>query len=86
MNYHPPNWTPWQQPSHSNEIERRLTRAEDTLEHHSDLHEDHEETHSEFRNQLAIHEKAILGICGLLLIVLQDKLPAVADILKGLMK
>ena len=35
--------------------------------------------------RLSLHEKAILGICGVLQVVLQDKYPKLAAIIRGLM-
>ena len=64
--------------SHSNEVEHRLTRQEWELEHHQERLEEH-------AKKLSLHEKAILGILGLLQIVLQDKYPAIAAIIKGLL-
>lgn len=64
--------------SHSNEVEHRLTRQEWETEHHSETLEAH-------AKKLSLHEKAILGILGLLQIVLQDKYPALAALIKGLL-
>ena len=67
-----------QTPSHSNEVEHRLTRREWEAE-------DHEDRLTEVEKKLSLHEKAILGILGLMQIVLQDKYPALAAIIKGLL-
>lgn len=63
--------------SHSLEVERRLTMAE------VEQKQQDEELQA-LRKKLALHEKAILGILGLLQVVFQDKFPAVAALLKSL--
>ena len=63
--------------SHSNETERRLTIGEVELRQM-------DENIQALRKKLALHEKAILGILGLLQVVYQDKFPAVAALLKSL--
>lgn len=66
--------------SHSIETEHRLTKLEVRQESHDQI-EDRLEAISK---RMALHEKAILGILGLLQVVLQDKYPALAAIIKSL--
>ncbi len=66
--------------SHSIETEHRLTKLEVRQETHAEI-EDRLEAISK---RMALHEKAILGILGLLQVVLQDKYPALAAIIKSL--
>lgn len=64
-------------PSHSNELENRLTKAEirgETQEKRLDATE----------RRLSLQEKAILAIAAVLQIILQDKYPALANIIKSL--
>ena len=70
--------------SHSLEVERRMTIGEMELKSVRDEQEDQSEQIEALRKKLALHEKAILGILGLLQIVFQDKYPAVAALLKSL--
>lgn len=71
----------------STEVER-LTKAEAGIERlweiHDELREDHEQVRDSHADKLSLHEKAILGICGVIYILAQDKFPALAAILKGL--
>ena len=69
-------------PSHSLEVENRLTVRE--VEHRY-LIEAHKEQIEAIRKKLALHEKAILGILGLLEVAFQDKYPALAALIKSLM-
>lgn len=88
MSYPQQSWPPWQQPSpqHSPiDLEHRLTSLEAIAEHHGDLHEGHESSDRALEKRISLHEKAILGILGLLNIVLQDKYPALAKIIRGFM-
>lgn len=66
--------------SRSIETEHRLTKLEVRQESHDQI-EDRLEAISK---RMALHEKAILGILGLLQVVLQDKYPALAAIIKSL--
>lgn len=69
-------WTPT--PEHSaKELENRLT----TLEVNS---EDYGEEIEKHREQLTLHERAILGILGVLYVLAQDKLPLLAKFIRGL--
>lgn len=66
--------------SHSIETEHRLTKLEVRQESHDQI----EERLEAISKRMALHEKAILGILGLLQVVLQDKYPALAAIIKSL--
>lgn len=74
-------------PSHSLELERRITTAEAGVERlqeiHDELREDHERISQSHGDKLSLHEKAILAIAGILYIMAQDKFPALAAIIKG---
>ncbi|WP_296201740.1 hypothetical protein [uncultured Hyphomicrobium sp.] len=80
MTSNPPSRPTWAHTEHSTkELENRLT----TLEVNS---EDHGETIDHHSERLTLHERAILAILGTLYILLQDKFPAIADLLRGLVK
>lgn len=86
MSYPPGSWPPWLQPSslHSPiDIEHRLTSLEAIAEHHGDLHEERESSHKTLEKRIALHEKAILVILGALNVLLQDKYPALAGMIRG---
>lgn len=57
--------------SHSNEIEHRLTVIEIEQTRHG--------------QKLSLHEKAILGIASSLYILAQDRFPAIAAVIRGLL-
>lgn len=83
----PTRWTgsPESYQSHSAiELEHRLTTREISHEALQESHDELTEAVDVLRKKLALHEKAILGILGLLQIVFQDKYPAVAALLKSL--
>jgi hypothetical protein len=65
-------------PSHSVEIERRITIQEVHTEAHGDRL-------AAVEKRMSLHEKAILAIAAVLQVVLQDKYPALAALLKGLL-
>lgn len=76
----PPHWRDWHNTSEehsSKELEHRLTR----LEVSSDDTAQQVDSHAD---RLNLHERAILGILGALYILLQDKFPKVAALLKEL--
>lgn len=76
--------SPMTSQSRSLEVERRMTIGEmERLQFKEDQKEQAEQIEA-LRKKLALHEKAILGILGLLQIVFQDKYPAVAALLKSL--
>lgn len=62
----PPSHPPW--PPHSTEVEHRLTIGEKDLE--------------QIRYRMSLHERAIIFIFGLLYILLQDKFPELARLIK----
>ena len=73
------------------EIERRLTEQRLSHEHLRDDHAELQESHEALEGRLevmsrrmSLHEKAILAILGLLQVVLQDKYPVLAALLKSL--
>lgn len=66
------------------ELERRMTTQQIELEYLRDSHEELAEEVGAVRKKMALHEKAILGILGVLQILMQDKYPAIAALLKGL--
>lgn len=74
-------------PSHSNELEHRVTHTEAHIERlreiHDELREDHERATQQHSEKLSLHEKAILAMAGVLYIMAQDKFPAIAAIIKG---
>lgn len=76
-----------QTPSHSLELERRVTTTEASVERlrelNHDLREDYEKTAQQHSDKLSLHEKAILAIAGVLYVMAQDKFPAIAAIIKG---
>lgn len=63
---------PPRSPSHSIEIEHRLTVQEQRHEH--------------MAYRLSLHEKAILALAGGLYVLAQDKLPAIAAAIVGVVK
>jgi hypothetical protein len=65
------------------DLERRLTKLEDTAEHHEALHEDHKESAGKLKDRMSWHERAILGIIGVIQILAQEKYPALVKLLKG---
>lgn len=86
MNYPPPSWPSWPQPSHSNEVENRLTTVELGLDHQDEWNEATSARLAGHDRRLNLHEKAILALGALLQIVMQDKYPWVAELLRGLLK
>ena len=86
MRYQPPNW-PWSPPGsqpHSTEVEHRLTVTEAAREHQDEWNEATEARLERHDRRLNLHEKAILGLGAALQVVLQDKYPWVAGLIKGL--
>ena len=76
-------------PSHSNEVENRLTTVE-VIQQERLASNESRWTNSEKRlaaveTRMSLHEKAILAIAGVLQVALQDKYPKLAQILKGLL-
>ncbi len=64
--------------THSNALENRLTRSEIRTEQYGEKIAAHDK-------RLSLLEKAILGIAAVLQVILQDKYPALAAILKSLL-
>ena len=91
MKYPPQSW-PWSQPAslpHSTEVEHRLTVVEtiqeERLKTNERRHSDITELFERHDRRLNLHEKAILGLGALLQVLMQDKYPALAALIKGLM-
>ena len=82
----PPNSPPSPRPSHSNEIEHRLTVVETTQierwRSNSQLQQDMTNKIDAQDRRLNLHEKAILAIGAVLQILLQDKYPKLAELIK----
>lgn len=70
-------------PSHSNDLEHRITHTEYQVERLREIHDELREDHEAVSEKLSLHEKAILAIAGVLYIMAQDKFPAIAAIIKG---
>ncbi|MEQ1923849.1 MAG: hypothetical protein ABL952_15195 [Pyrinomonadaceae bacterium] len=89
-NFPQPSWSnspqPWQSPSEhgTKELEHRLTELEVTQGQHGEHHEEHFQIHERHLLKLNLLERALLGVMMTLFILLQDKLPGVANFLKGL--
>lgn len=66
------------------ETRERVTRLEVVVDHHSDQHSGHHETHAKHDQRLSLVEKAILALAGAVYILAQDRFPMVAKLLKGL--
>lgn len=83
----PHNFSNSRTQSHSNELEHRVTYNEASLERileiQAEMREDHERVAESHSAKLSLHEKAILGIAGVLYILAQDKFPMIAAIIKG---
>lgn len=78
----PPSPPPW--PSDPN-TEHRLTVLEVTTHHHAGHHEEHFEATEKHRDRLNLHERLLLILAGVLSIVIQDKFPKLAALIKGVM-
>jgi predicted nucleotide-binding protein (sugar kinase/HSP70/actin superfamily) len=94
------NYPPWHQPSHSTEIEHRLTqvesqqghnrevneeRYEELLESAEELDEKYEKKTEALSKRLSLHEKAILVLAGALQILAQEKYPQLGKIIRGML-
>lgn len=66
-----PSQSPSQPPSHSTEVEHRLTKLETQGQQH--------------QAKLTLHEKAILGLASALYVVAQEKFPMIAGAIRGLL-
>lgn len=86
----PANLPPSPMQSHSNELEHRITIVETLQQERMTANEavkqELSDRLSSMDRRINLHEKAILGIGALLQVLMQDKYPALADLLKGLMK
>ena len=82
----PPNFPPSPTPSHSNEIEHRLTVVETTqIERwraNRKIQQDTTDKIEQHDRRLNLHEKAILAIGAVLQILMQEKYPKLAEIIK----
>lgn len=67
------------------ELEHRLTHLEDAKAAHGEQSAELFEIVERHSEKLTLHEKAILGILGGLGILLQDKFPKLAALLKSLL-
>jgi hypothetical protein len=67
------------------ELEHRLTRLEDAKAMHGEHSEELFQIVERHSDKLTLHEKAILAILGVLSILLQDRFPAVAALIKGIL-
>ena len=65
------------------ELEHRLTHLEDAKTAHREQSEELFEIVEKHHEKLTLHEKAILAILGGLGILLQDKFPHLAALIKG---
>ena len=90
MIYPPPNWPPSQPESHSNEIEHRLTVVETTqIERwrtNEQRRKEQERTMRQVLARMSFHERAILAIASGVSVLLQDKWPGLAEMIRGLLK
>lgn len=66
-----PSQSPSPQPSHSTEVEHRLTKLETQGSAH--------------QAKLTLHEKAILAIASALYVVAQEKFPMIAGVIRGML-
>ena len=84
------NWNELPRSSHSNEIERRLTRVEVRQDTHREQEEpEHDRLDKRLtgiETRMSLHEKAILAIAAVLQIALQDKYPAFAKSIKTILQ
>lgn len=71
MSYPPPSWPPSPPPSHSIEVEHRLTQAEERIDRQTE--------------RLTLHEKAILALASGLYIVAQERFPAIAGLIREIL-
>lgn len=87
MRYPQQSWQPSPQPwpQHSTEIEHRLTVVETVLDHETEARETQDAKLQSQDRRLNLHEKAILGIIAVLQILMQERYPKLAELLKSLM-
>ena len=87
-------------PPHSVEIEHRLTSVETTLEHAQEACEDrheegsdtikqvdskHEAKHEAIAKRMSLLEKAVLALAAAMQVIAQDKYPALAKAIRGIL-
>ena len=86
----PGNYSESPRSSHSNELERRLTRLEvrqdNQLEQEEPEHDRLDKRLTGIEARMSLHEKAILAIAAVLQIALQDKYPAFAKSIKTILQ
>lgn len=73
-----PHWLP-----HSTEVEHRLTVVENDHAHQGDWNEATDQQLEAHDRRLNLHEKAILAIGAVLQILMQDKYPTLAALIKA---
>lgn len=71
-----------QSPLHSNEIERRLTLLEAGNAYQDEINEDNEKRIERHSSQLTLHERAILIMAGVLQLLMQERYPVIAKVIK----
>lgn len=85
MTYTKPHWRDTSTIS-EREIEHRLTRLEHTAEAQEEEHDAHHKVASEHRDRLNLHERAIVAIVTAIYVLMQDKFPKVAQLLRELIR
>lgn len=87
MKYQRPNWpySPALSPQHSTEVERRLTMSEANQAWQDEINEDTKDKLEAHDRRLNLHEKAILAIGAVLQILMQDKYPTLAAVIKAML-
>ncbi|MCB1505231.1 MAG: hypothetical protein KDJ47_09660 [Hyphomicrobiaceae bacterium] len=90
MNSPPPNWQQSQQVSHSNEIEHRLTAIEtvqiERLRTNEQRRREGDRTMKQVLERLTLHERAILILASAVSVLMQDKWPGLAELIRGALK
>ena len=75
----------YQMPYSSSDLPERAARLEVHREVHESRLEDHSDRLDAVTKRMSLHEKAILAILAVLQVILQDKYPALAKILKAML-
>jgi hypothetical protein len=90
MTFRPPSWRPSPPVSHSTEIEHRLTVVEtmqlERMRSNDKRVRQDERTIRQVLARLTLHERAILLLASAVSVLLQDKWPGLADIIRGAIK
>ena len=96
----PPRWPPQYPPSHSVEIEHRLTEVTIHLDHAKEMcedrHEDatesivevdkkHEEALAAVRKRMSNLERAVLALAFVMNVALQKEYPGIAKAIRGIL-